>query len=314
MTNRSDSSGTDTHFARVTIGDEAAAQSAADALDGAFDPQDITIALAEVRDKEWALELYFRQAPDEADVRREISAVLGAEVGKHVAFSTIAARDWVAASLADLKPVSTGRFFLHGAHDRARVPPNRISIEIEAALAFGTGHHGTTRGCLLALDDLLKARRPRRILDVGTGTGVLAIAAARTLRRRVLASDIDAEAVRVARANVRANKCGGFVEVVRAAGVAGKRFYQHNRHELILANILLLPLQRMAAPLAELTAPRGQVILSGILPSQANAVLAAYGPQGLRLQRRMDVDGWTTLVLTQRRRHHQRTKGRLPRE
>ena len=129
-------------------------------------------------------------------------------------------------SLSGLKPVTAGRFIVHGAHDRAGIPPNRIGIEIEAALAFGTGHHGTTRGCLLALDRLCKVLEPRRaphILDLGTGSGVLAIAAARALHRHVLATDIDPVAVRVARANARLNRAGGMVEIMRADGVASPR-------------------------------------------------------------------------------------------
>ena len=128
------------------------------------------------------------------------------------------AKDWVKASLEDLVPVPAGRFVVHGAHDRARVPQNKLGIEIEAALAFGTGHHGTTRGCLLLLDHVLKARRPRRVLDLGTGTGVLAIAAAKALHVKVLASDIDALSVKVARENARLNGTGNLVQAIRASG------------------------------------------------------------------------------------------------
>ena len=139
-----------------------------------------------------------------------------------VTFEQIAARDWVAASLADLKPVTAGRFTVHGTHDRANVTANRIGIEIEAALAFGTGHHGTTRGCLLALDGIVKRASPGRILDIGTGTGVLAIAAAKALRVPVLASDIDPEAVRIARENARLNGVAPLVECLHAAGLGAR--------------------------------------------------------------------------------------------
>jgi ribosomal protein L11 methyltransferase len=169
-----------------------------------------------------------------------------------------------------------------------------LCIEIEAALAFGTGHHGTTRGCLLALDRILKTRRPRRVLDLGTGTGVLAIAAAKALPVRVLASDIDPLAVRTARANARSNAVSHRVEVLRAAGVTARRFAMLAPFDLVSANILLKPLQRLARPLSRLLA---RVILSGLLPSQANAALAAYATQGLRLERRMMLDGWVTLAL-----------------
>src|SRR5207253_1862311 len=151
-------------------------------------------------------------------------------------------------------------FVVHGAHDRARVPVNAIGIEIEAALAFGTGHHGSTRGCLLALDRIAKARRPRKILDIGTGSGVLAIAAAKALRRPVLATDIDAIAVRAARDNARRNRAA--IAVVHAAGVDARSLRARASFELVLANILLAPLQRLAAPMARLLAPSACVVLS----------------------------------------------------
>ena len=189
-------------------------------------------------------------------------------------------------------------------HDRAGIPPNRIGIEIEAALAFGTGHHGTTRGCLLALDRLCKASnargRTRHILDLGTGSGVLAIAAARALHRHVLATDIDMSAVRVARANARLNRAGVMVEIVQADGVAAPRLRAQAPFDLILANILLGPLLRLAAPLRRLTARGGRIVLSGIVPAQANAVIAAYRP--FALEQRLDLDGWTTLVFVRRAR------------
>ena len=214
-------------------------------------------------------------------------------------FERIAAKDWVAESLAGLKPVAAGRFIVHGAHDRAGIPPNRIGIEIEAALAFGTGHHGTTRGCLLALDRLCKSWRggkaAPRILDLGTGSGVLAIAAARALRRRVLATDIDAAAVRVARANARLNRVGPLVTLRHGGGVTAPAIRAQAPFDLVFANILLEPLQRLAAPLAKIVAPGGRIVLSGLLTAQANAALAAY--HAFRLERRIVLDGWTTLVL-----------------
>ena len=142
--------------------------------------------------------MHFLAAPDEKIVRALTAAAAGNAAAKALRFERVAAKDWVRESLAGLAPVIAGRFIVHGAHDRARVPINRIGIEIEAALAFGTGHHGTTRGCLLALDALCKSRPRRRILDLGTGSGVLAIAAARALRQPVLATDIDGAAVRAA--------------------------------------------------------------------------------------------------------------------
>src|SRR5262249_54290153 len=162
----------------------------------------------------------------------------------------------------------------------------------EAALAFGTGHHGTTRGCLLALDRIVKGRRPRRILDVGTGTGVLAIAAAHTLRRPVLASDIDARSVKIAPENVQLNRASAPVEGIHRPGVGAARFRQRAPFDLIFANILLEPLQRLATPLASLLASNGRIVLSGLLLSQATPALASYRARGLVLVRRLRLEGW----------------------
>ena len=245
---------------------------------------------------DWQVMVHFDTAPDRRLVRSLVATLAGPEAAKRLRFERAATRDWVKESLAGLKPVRAGRFIVHGAHGRADVPSNRIGIEIEAALAFGTGHHGTTRGCLLALDDLRKRLgKCSRILDLGTGSGVLAIAAAHTLRQRVLATDIDIEAVRVARANARLNRAGSLVEVVKADGVSGQSIHERAPFDLVFANILLAPLQRLAAPLTKLIAPGGRIILSGVLTSQANAALSAY--HRLTLERRIDLDGWTTLVM-----------------
>jgi ribosomal protein L11 methyltransferase len=217
-------------------------------------------------------------------------------------------------SLEGLAPVEAGRFVVHGAHDRARVRSNRIGVQIEAALAFGTGHHGTTRGCLLALDRIAKRagarRRPRArastgrepVLDVGTGTGVLAIAAAKALRHPVLASDIDRRAAAIARDNAGINGAAAYVEVIRTAGVSSRRFRERSPFRLIFANILLEPVKAMATPLARLVAPNGCIVLSGLLAAQARAALASYRARGLVLAGRIPLEGWMTLVLVRRTR------------
>ena len=208
--------------------DEQTARRLADLLAENFAADDVAVSLFDAGGGRWQVAIYFRAAPDREAVRAVVASAAGRTSAGKLNFARVAAQDWVRESLAGLAPVAAGRFVVHGAHDRAGIPVNRIGIEIEAALAFGTGHHGTTRGCLLALDDLCKSlprgRRSRRVLDLGTGSGVLAIAAARALRRRVLATDIDASAVRVARANARLNRTGAMVEVVKADGVtAAKR-------------------------------------------------------------------------------------------
>jgi ribosomal protein L11 methyltransferase len=283
-----------TTLARL-ICDEKTAKRVADALSESLEAAGTAVAAFETPDGRWNVEMHFEIPPDQAAVRRMVGQAAGTEFV--VSFETIEAKDWVAASLADLKPVEAGRFTIHGEHDRARVVSNRIGIEIEAALAFGTGHHGTTRGCLLALDGLLKTSRPRRILDLGTGTGVLAIAAAKALRCPVLASDIDPEAVRIARANARLNGVAPFVECIHAAGFAAQRFRAREPFDLVFANILLAPLTRLARPMRGLLAPRAHVILSGLLATQQNAALAAYARRGLVLQRRIPLGEWVTLVL-----------------
>jgi ribosomal protein L11 methyltransferase len=283
--------------------DEQTAHRVADIVADRFAAENVAVSLSDAGRGRWQVAIHFRAAPDEEAVRAAVAAAAGRNAAAALHFARVEATDWVRDSLAGLAPVAAGRFIVHGAHDRARIPCNRIGIEIEATLAFGTGHHGTTRGCLLALDRLcksLKRRHEPRILDLGTGSGVLAIATARALRQHVLATDIDADAVRIARANARLNRVGALVEVVKADGVTSRTLSARAPFDLVFANILLGPLQRLADPLWRLIAPGGRIVLSGILPSQANAVIAAYRP--LALERRIDRDGWTTLVFTRRAR------------
>ena len=307
------------------------AQVVADAVAERFALGDVAVSLSDAGDGRWQVAIHFRGEAERERVQGAVAEAVGTEAAAALQFGSVEVADWVRQSLAGLRPVTAGRFVVHGAHDRTRVPLNHIGIEIEAALAFGTGHHGTTRGCLLALDAICKARRRSklartltrfananhpppfrwmesntsaqnrlRILDVGTGSGVLAIAAARALHAHVLATDIDAFAVRTARSNASHNRAGNLLSVVLADGVDARAIRTHALYDLIFANILLGPLKRIATPLRRLAAPGGRVVLSGILPSQANAVLAAYRP--LALQRRLDIDGWSTLVLVRTRR------------
>ena len=287
----------ETRIARISM-DRAAAPRLADALAERLDPETCAVSMFESGDR-WTVEAAFHEEPDRGLISGTVAQVAGPDAVNELVFSTIATRDWVAASLEGLAPVRAGRFVVHGAHDRMRLRPNDIGIEIEAALAFGTGHHGTTRGCLITFDTLRKASpaaRRWRILDVGTGTGLLAIAAAKALRVPVLASDIDPVAVSVARDNARLNRVTPLFQAFAAGGVDRGRF-RTVRYDLIFANILEQPLRQMSAPLSALLAPGGRLVLSGLLGAHAPGVVSAYRCQGLRLQSRTILDGWVTLVM-----------------
>src|SRR5438477_4076341 len=226
-----------THRASFAVGDEHAAKRVVDMLTEVFFDGEAAIAAFERPDGRWDVTVHFADAPDQALLRQLVTNAAGEDIARGIAFDTVEARDWVKASLEDLVPVPAGRFVVHGQHDRARVAPNKLGIEIEAALAFGTGHHGTTRGCLLLLDHVLKTRRPRRPLDLGTGTGVLAIAAAKAGHRVVLASDIDPPSVQVARENARLNVAGHLVQAIPATGFSAPQFAAAGPFDLVLANI-----------------------------------------------------------------------------
>src|ERR1700756_3668108 len=207
-----------TSRATFAIGNEQTAKRVVDLLTESFFEGQAAIAAFEGPDGRWDITVHFAEAPDETPIRHLVGIAAGDAVARDIAFDTVEARDWVKATLEELVPVRAGRFIVHGQHDRTRVPPNKLGIEIEAALAFGTGHHGTTRGCLTLLDHVLKAHRPRRVLDLGTGTGVLAIAAAKALHGAVLASDIDPASVRVAHDNAGLNETGHLMQTICATG------------------------------------------------------------------------------------------------
>jgi ribosomal protein L11 methyltransferase len=286
-----------TIVARLTCTDQAAARRISAYMAETLDANDTACGSFETDDGVWHVALHFREPPDEAMVRELIALAAGDEMAAALTFENVAAKDWVAESLSGLKPVRAGRFIVHGAHDRAQVKSNDLGIEIEAALAFGTGHHGTTRGCLLALDDLAKRRRFRNVLDLGTGSGVLAIAAAKAFHTRVLGTDIDRIAVTAAASNARLNRAGPMVTLAHATGTKARAIAAHAPYDLIFANILMAPLLRLAVALSDLAAPNGRMVLSGLLPSHANAILAIYRAQGLVLVRRFPLEGWMTLVL-----------------
>lgn len=283
------------HMLRLDC-DEKRARAVADLIVETFDPTETAAAAFELAGgPQWSVEVYFADAPDEEQILALIEAAADADTALAVTFSTVAEEDWVENALAGLAPVRAGRVLVHGAHDRRRRRANDIGVEIEAALAFGTGHHGTTLGCLQALERIAKRRRPLHILDVGTGTGVLAIASALIFHRRVACGDIDPIAVETAGANASANGAGAYVRPVVATGL--RHAALQGKYDLIFANILAKPLRLLAPQIARAAAADAELVLSGLLARDVRGVLDAYRAQGFYLAERRDIDGWATLVL-----------------
>ncbi|MGE4245890.1 MAG: 50S ribosomal protein L11 methyltransferase [Parvibaculaceae bacterium] len=263
------------------------AERLSDLLTEADEPEALSVSATEIDEARslWQVEAHYQDAAAEGAL-----AAAGVEF---LGFEPVPDVDWVALSLAGLAPVIAGRFIVHGGHDREKLRPGGVPIEIEAGMAFGTGHHGTTRACLLALDRLLKQRRPARVLDVGSGSGVLGIAAALAASARVRATDIDPEAVWVTAANARLNRVGALVE----ARLASPRDFLSGRYDLVFANVLAGPLIAMSLRLGGVLARGGTIVLSGILREQARSVAGAYLARGLTLKARIALGEWTTLVL-----------------
>lgn len=286
-----------TSRATFAVGDEFSAKRIVDLLTESFEEGEAAVAAFENPQGRWDVTVHFADPPDEASIRNLVALASDDTVAASVVFDTIEAKDWVKESLEGLVPVRAGRFIVHGSHDRDKVRDNQLGIEIEAALAFGTGHHGTTRGCLIYLDYVLRSKAPKRILDLGTGTGVLAIAAAKATKTRVLATDIDAMSVKVAHENMHLNGVGNLVETVCATGFSSPAIAAHAPFDLILANILANPLRAMATDMERHMASNGMVILSGLLPHQAMSVIAAYRARGLVLLKHQIIEGWSSLLM-----------------
>jgi ribosomal protein L11 methyltransferase len=278
---------------------EKQAEEILDLLSEVFGEEDFAIGTTEIDEKKdiWEASVYM-MAEDEADVRSRVEEAL-AQAFPDAALSreVIPDVDWVTKSLEGLKPVRAGRFLVHGSHDRDKVRMGDIAIEIDAGQAFGTGHHGTTAGCLEVIDRVVRARKVRNALDLGTGSGVLAIAVRKLRNIPVLATDIDPIAVRVAAENVRRNGIASGIRTVTAPGFHSTAFSEHGPFDLIIANILARPLIRMAPQLVTNLAPGGSVILSGILASQRWKVIAAYNGAKLRHVRTIWRNGWVTIHL-----------------
>ena len=284
------------YVVRVAIA-KAEGDLATDALLASFHPETSAAAAIEIG-KGWVVDGYYVDEPEPESIAAILSRALSRDVAaSDIRIKALARQDWVQTSLEGLPPVHAGRFTVHGRHDRDRVPPNAISIEIEAGLAFGTGHHATTLGCLVAIGRILKSRKPANALDLGTGTGLLAIGIARAGHVPVLATDIDREAIRVSSENVRANGAAGLVRLLHAAGTSHREIAAAGPYDMIVANILARPLCRMATGITRLADANADLVLSGLLDEQAAWVFAAYRARGWRLVRRDTTDGWTTLHL-----------------
>jgi len=263
-------------------------------LEAAFEEDGYPLALVELDEAKDVLEVSLYTDDDADIVEQRMRAATGDLAFRREVLPEV---DWVARSLEGLKPVRAGRFFVHGSHDRAKRRIGDLAIEIEAGLAFGTGHHGTTSGCLDMIHAVVRREKPRNALDLGTGSAVLAIALAELAHIPVLATDIDPVATRVAAENTRLNGVSAYVETATAPGFHHPVFARRAPFDLIVANILARPLMRLAPAMAKYLAPGGSLILSGILERQRNAVIAAYAGQEFRHMRTLPREGWVTLHL-----------------
>ncbi|TAV99710.1 50S ribosomal protein L11 methyltransferase [Rhizobium ruizarguesonis] len=278
---------------------ESKAEEILDLLSAVFGEEDFAIGTTEIDEKKdiWEASIYM-MAEDEAEVQSRVEDALKASFpDARLEREVIPEIDWVVKSLEGLKPVRAGRFLVHGSHDRDKIRPGDIAIEIDAGQAFGTGHHGTTAGCLEVIDAVVRSRPVRNALDLGTGSGVLAIAVRKLRNIPVLATDIDPIATKVAAENVRRNGIASGIVTRTAPGFHSMAFSEHGPFDLIIANILARPLIRMAPKLATHLAPGGSVILSGILAGQRWKVIAAYSGARLRHVRTIWRNGWVTIHL-----------------
>ena len=287
-----------TYTALTTLTGKDQAYALADAMEN-LDPEPTGVGVFEIEDRSglWEIGAYFIDEPDDVELTL-MAAAFGA---KPFVVSEVPETDWVAKVKRELSPVVAGRFFVYGSHDADKIPEGSEPLLIEAAMAFGTGHHGTTLGCLRALDRLASVGFiGKNVVDIGCGTAVLAMAAARIWSNPVLASDIDEVAVDVAAANVSCNDLDGRVACLVAAGFEHETLHSAATYDLIFANILKGPLIELAPDMAAHSAQGGYVILSGLLVEQAEDVLAAYDANGFDCETREDIGEWSCLTLIKR--------------
>ena len=258
-------------------------------------PEPIGVGVFELEDGSglWEVGAYFSEKPDDISLAL-LAAVFQAEEFK---ISELPQIDWVSKVQRSLKPVVTGRFFVYGSHDSDKVPPDCEPLLIEASMAFGTGHHGTTKGCLLALEQLITdGFKAKNVIDVGCGTAVLAMAAARIFSANVIASDIDSVAHSVAKMNILANGLDRNIQCFEASGFAHEQIKTKNPFDLIFANILLAPLLAIATDISKYSLSGGYVVLSGILSEQAELVVNKYTGVGFSLSNQIEIGEWVTII------------------
>lgn len=282
-----------TYTALTTLQGEPAAKLLGEALE-AMDPAPTGVGVFEIEDGSgmWEVGGYFLDEPDDIG----LTLLATAHEANPFVVSEVPDRDWVAHVRRELSPVEAGRFFVYGSHDADQVPSDKIALLIEAAMAFGTGHHGTTLGCLLSLEDMLQAgEEALNVADIGCGTAVLAMAAAAVWQRKVLASDIDQVAVDVAKVNATANALDGLVDCVEAAGFDHELIAAKAPFDLVFANILKGPLISLAPDMAKNVSRGGTIVLSGLLVEQGDEVQEIYENAGFALLKRRDIGEWCAL-------------------
>lgn len=278
------------------------AQAVSDALEQAAWPEALAVSMTEADEARdlWAVQALYDAEPSAEEVEQALAFAEIEDVA--LSIERLPDTDWVRESLAGLAPVVAGRLFVHGSHDRGLRPAGSVALEIDAGLAFGTGHHHTTRGCLLALQEVLKTITPLNILDVGCGSGVLAIAASKLTRSPAIASDIDPEAVIVARENAAINEVSPLVRCIVAPGLSHAAIRHSGPFALVFANILAGPLIHLAPDLSRTVAQGGRLILAGLTSDQARMVLAAYHARGMTCVHRIELEGWAILTLAHKTR------------
>ena len=288
----------DQYVASAVIADKGEAHTLAGALQDLIDPTPDALTLFEHGATAWRIDAYYGDKPDGVALAAQLAAITGLPVARFTV-AVVPDENWVALSQAALPPVYAGRFVIHGSHDTGRVAHGPNSILIDAGEAFGTAHHATTSGCLAAIDRVARRRVYENVLDLGCGSGVLAIAVARLMPRAlILASDLDRPSVAVAVENARLNGVAGRIQVFAAAGLDHPFIRHAGPFDLLISNILAGPLIGLAKVIARSVAPGGTLLLSGLLIPQAPQVIAAYRASGFRLERHDRVYGWSTLELT----------------